>query len=107
MRQVKVPKNKSTYKIAKNRYKTRLNQQRANAWQSMNKQSWVNCLSKIVSLVHEKDKPTLDNDADDLELYKYFRFKNEKGIPDEYKIRSRFTRIDGKKQRVYKLVKAE
>ena len=41
------------------------------------------------------------------ELYQYFGIKNEKEIPDELEIRSRFTRIDGKKQRVYKLVKAE
>ncbi len=120
MRQVKVPEDKFTYKIAKNRYKTKLNQLRANAWLSMNQDSWINCLSKIGEVIvedadEEPDKPTLDIDADDLgkefkgkkELYQYFGFKNEKEMPYEYEIRSRFIRIDGKKQRVYKLVKVE
>lgn len=120
MRQVKVPEDKFTYKIAKNRYKTRLNQLRANAWLSMNQQSWINCLGKIGNVIvdesdKEEEKPTLDIDEDDLAkefnrkkaLYNYFGFKNEKVIPNEYEIRSRFVRIDGKKQRVYKLVKVE
>ena len=120
MRQVKVSEDKFTYKIAKNRYKTKLNQLRANAWLSMNQDSWINCLSKIGEVIvedadEEPDKPTLNINTDDLgkefngkrDLYHYFGFKNEKEIPYEYEIRSRFTRIDGKKQRVYKLVKVE
>lgn len=120
MRQLKVPEEKFTYKIAKNRYKTRLNQLRANAWMSMNQESWVRCLNKIGNVIvedidEELETTTLEVDADDLnkefngkkELYKYFGFKNEKEIPYEYEIRSRFTRVNGKKQRVYKLVKVE
>ena len=41
------------------------------------------------------------------ELYQYFGIKNEKVILYDLEIRSRFTRIDGKKQRVYKLEKIE
>lgn len=37
IRQVKVPEEKFTYKVAQNRYKTRLNQLRANKWLSMDK----------------------------------------------------------------------
>ena len=109
-----------TYKIAKNRYKTKLNQLRANAWLSMDQQSWINCLSKIGDVIvedddEEPDKSTLNINADDLgkefngkrDLYQYFGFKNEKEIPDELEIRSRFTKINGKKQKVYKLVKVE
>ncbi len=118
MRQVKEQEERSTYKIAKNRYKTKLNQLRDNAWQSMDQQSWINCLSKIGEVIvevvdEELDKPTLNINADNLdkefkgirELYQYFGFKNEKEIPDELVIKSRFTRINGKKQRVYNLVK--
>ena len=86
----------------------------------MNQQSWINCLGKIGNVIvdesdKEEEKPTLDIDEDDLAkefnrkkaLYNYFGFKNEKVIPNEYEIRSRFVRIDGKKQRVYKLAKVE
>ena len=54
MRQVKVPKDKFTFKVAKNRYKTRLNQLRANAWLSMNKDSWVKCMSKMGEVIVEE-----------------------------------------------------
>lgn len=63
----------------------------------------------------EINKPTMNISDDDLskefngkkQLHQFFKFKNEKEIPDEYEIRSKFIRVDGKKQRLYKLVKIE
>ena len=120
MRQVKVSEDKFTYKIAKNRYKTRLNQLRANAWMSMDSDSWLNCLGKMGDVIvmdedEDKVKPLINIDENDLSkefngkklLYQHFGFKNEKQIPEEYEIRSRYIRVDGKKQRVYKLEKVE
>ena len=54
MRQIKVPEDKFTFKVAKNRYKTRLNQLRADAWLSMNKDSWVKCMSKMGEVIVEE-----------------------------------------------------
>ena len=51
MRQAKVPEDKFTFKIAKNRYKTRLNQLRANAWQSMDNDSWIKCMSNMGEVI--------------------------------------------------------
>ena len=80
MRQLKVPEERFTYKIAKNRYKTRLNRLRANAWMSINQESWVRCLNKFGNLIvedydEEPDKPTLEIDANDLN--KEFNGKKE------------------------------
>ena len=123
MRQIKVPEDKFTYKIAKNRYKTRLNQLRANAWLSMNQSSWVNCLSRIGEVIVDEDdkekltdnKPNVVINTDDLAkefngkrlLYQHFGFMNEKQIPEGYEIRSRYVRTNNKKQRLYRLVKVE
>ena len=124
MRQVKVPEEKFTYKVAKNRYKTRLNQLRANAWQSMDKDSWIRYMSKIgeviveetnASLEEETNKDTIMINENDLnrefngkkQLYQHFGFKNEKEVPEGYEIRSRYNREKGKMQRVYNLVKIE
>lgn len=124
MRQVKVPEEKFTYKVAKNRYKTRLNQLRANAWQSMDKDSWIRYMSKIgeviveetnASLEEETNKDTIMINENDLnrefngkkQLYQHFGFKNEKDVPEGYEIRSRYNREKGKMQRVYNLVKIE
>ncbi|KAK8896872.1 hypothetical protein M9Y10_014798 [Tritrichomonas musculus] len=54
MRQVKVPEEKFTFKVTKNRYKTRYNQLRANAWLSMNKDSWVKYISKMGEVIVEE-----------------------------------------------------
>ena len=123
MRQIKVPEEKFTYKIAKNRYKTRLNQLRANAWLSMNQSSWVNCLSRIGEVIVDEDdeekltdnKPNVVINTDDLAkefngkrlLYQYYGFMNEKQIPEGFEIRSRYIRTNNKKQRLYRLVKVE
>ena len=124
MRQVKVPEEKFTYKVAKNRYKTRLNQLRANAWHSMDKDSWIRYMSKIgeviveetnASLEEETNKDTIMINENDLnrefngkkQLYQHFGFKNEKDVPEGYEIRSRYNREKGKMQRVYNLVKIE
>lgn len=121
MRQVKVPEEKFTYKVAKNRYKTRLNQLRTNAWLSMDKDSWIRCMSKIGEvIVDEKQEDEIKKDTvmikeDDLnkefagkkQLYQHFGFKKEKEVPEEYEIRSKYIREKGKKQRVYSLVKVE
>ena len=48
---IKVPKDKFSYKIAKNRYKTQLNQLRANALQSIDESSWMRYLSKIGTVI--------------------------------------------------------
>ena len=50
MLQVKVPEDKFTFKIAKNRYKTRLNQLRANAWMSMDQTNIINILCSLLYL---------------------------------------------------------
>ena len=107
MRQIKVPENKFTYKIAMNRYKTRLNQLRAFAWLSMDQTSWINCLSKIGEVIineeqeETKDVVTININESDLtkefngkkQLYQYFDIKNEKQIPEAYEIRSRYKEI--------------
>ena len=120
MREVKVPEDKFTFKIAKNKYKTRLNQLRANAWLSMDKDSWIKCMSKMGEVIvneeeNEIKKDTIIINEEDLtkeftgkkQLYQYFGFKNEKELPEEYEIRSKFKRENGKLQRMYSLVKVE
>ena len=64
MRQVKVPEEKFTYKVAKNRYKTRLNQLRANAWQSMDKDSWIRYMSKIGEVIVEETEQEEETNKD-------------------------------------------
>ena len=120
MRQAKVPEDKFTFKIAKNKYKTRLNQLRANAWLSMDKDSWIKCMSKMGEVIvneeeNEIKKDTIIINEEDLtkeftgkkQLYQYFGFKNEKELPEGYEIRSKFKRENGKLQRMYSLVKVE
>ena len=94
---IKVPEDKFSYKIAKNRYKTRLNQLRANAWQSMDENSWMKCLSKIGTVIidYVKEQPKITINEEGLntdfsgkkQLYQYFGLKNDKEIPAEYELR--------------------
>lgn len=51
MRQVKELEEKFTFKVAKNRNKTWLNQLRANAWLSMGENSWIRCICKIGEVI--------------------------------------------------------
>ena len=51
MRQVKELEEKFTFKVAKNRNKTWLNQLRANAWLSMGENSWIKCICKIGEVI--------------------------------------------------------
>ncbi len=117
LRMIKVPEDKFSYKIAKNRYKTRLNQLRANAWQSMDANSWMKCLSKIGTVIidYVKEQPKITINEEGLntdfsgkkQLYQYFGLKNDKEIPAEYELRMKVINEKGKRKRMYKLVKSK
>lgn len=56
MRQVIVPEDKVTFKVAKNSCKTRLIQLRANAWKSMDKDSWTKCMSNMGEVIVNEEE---------------------------------------------------
>ena len=117
LRMIKVPEDKFSYKIAKNRYKTRLNQLRANAGQSMDANSWMKCLSKIGTVIidYVKEQPKITINEEGLntdfsgkkQLYQYFGLKNDKEIPAEYELRMKVINEKGKRKRMYMLVKSK
>lgn len=120
LRMIKVPEDKFSYKIAKNRYKTRLNQLRANAWQSMDENSWMKYLSKIGTIIinsenNAKEQPKITINEEGLntefsgkkKLYQYFGIKSDKKIPAEYELQMKVINEKGKRKRMYKLVKSK
>lgn len=128
LRCIKVPEEKFSFKIANNRYKSRLNQLRANAWLSMNAESWKKSLSTMgevvidESLLQELQRHKEENSVKPEELFKgkdlqkefkgkkklydYYSMKL-KDLPRGYSIKSRFINEKGVRTRVYRLVKEE
>ena len=118
MRMIKVPEDKFKIKTAKNRYKMRLNQLRANAWLSSNKDSWINQLSKLGNVIVDDDEETNnkivinDNDLSlefrgKKQIYAHLQIKTEKQLPEGYMITQKRRSINGVRTKFYKLAKLE
>lgn len=124
MRQVRVPEDKFTFMMDKKRNKKKLNQLLAYTLLLIDKVSMVKCMGKMGEVIVNKIQTSLPKlglreeeikrdtviiKEDDInrgfsgkkKLYQHHGFKNEKDIPNEYEISSRFNREKGKMQRIY------
>lgn len=86
----------------------------------MDKDSWIKCMSNIGEVIVNETENKIKKDTRIIneegltkeftgkkQLYQYFGFKNEKEVPEKYEIRSKYKKENGKKQRIYSLVKVE
>ena len=120
----KIPKNLFSYDRANNRYKSKFNQLKANAWFSTDENSWANELklygnlifdeniTKSISLKAEKKEKEIvvipeKEFKSKKELYKFHNIKALRFIPQGYIIKSRWQNKNGKRTRLYWLTRED
>ena len=120
----KIPENMFSYDRANNRYKSKFNQLKANAWFSTDENSWANelklygnvifddVITKNISLKSEKKEKEIivipeKEFKSKKELYKFYNIKALRFIPQGYIIKSRWQNKKGNRTRLYWLTRED